>query len=217
MHPRDAVLPADRPRRFKHFYGESTKLRPITRTMSRQRSGPSMLADAELPYDEGVYRKGGHVSTMASPVSGTPIKFMGKIFVDNTDLLTMLQDVFSVTEILPIAQANLDKWASLLIATGSALNPSKCYWYMISHKCRNKEWEYDNNTRHKLTILLPGGDRTEIVQLLVMEGKKMLGVWSSPMGSDTKHLQEVVFGKTSNWVRRLKNVHLPVHLAWKAY
>ncbi len=82
-----------------------------------------------------VYRKGGHVSTMASPVSGKPIEFMGKIFVDDTDLLTMLQDVFSVAEILPIAQANLDKWASLLIATGSVLNPSKCYWYMISHKC----------------------------------------------------------------------------------
>ncbi len=154
---------------------------------------------------------------MASPVSRTPIEFMGEIFVDDTDLLTMLQDVFSVTEILPIAQANLDKWASLLIATGSALNPSKCYWYMISYKCQNGEWEYDNNTQHKLMILLPGGDRTEIVQLLVMEGKKMLGVWSSPTGLDTKHLQEVVFGKTSNWVGRLKNAHLPVHLAWKAY
>jgi hypothetical protein len=164
-----------------------------------------------------VYRKGEHVSTMALPVSGTPIKFMGEIFVDNTDLLTMLQDVFSVTEILPIAQANLDKWASLLIATGGALNPSKCYWYMISYKCRNGEWEYNNNTRHKLTILLPGGDRTEIAQLLVTEGKKMLVVWSSPTGLDTKHLQEMVFGKTSNWVGRLKNAHLPVHLAWKAY
>jgi hypothetical protein len=123
-----------------------------------------------------VYRKGGHISMITSPVSGTPIEFMGKIFVDDTDLLTMLQDTFSVTEILPIAQDNLDKWASLLIATGGALNSCKCYWYMISYKCRNGLWEYHNNTKHKLTILLPGDDRTEIAQLLVMEGKKMLGV-----------------------------------------
>jgi hypothetical protein len=129
-----------------------------------------------------VYRKGGHISMITSPVSGTPIEFMGKIFVDDTDLLTMLQDTFSVTEILPIAQANLDKWASLLIATGGALNSSKCYWYMISYKCRNGLWGYHNNMKHKLTILLPGGDCTEIAQLLVMEGKKMLGVWSSPTG-----------------------------------
>jgi hypothetical protein len=164
-----------------------------------------------------VYRKGGHISMITSPVSGTPIEFMGKIFVDDTDLLTMLQDTFSVTEILPMAQDNLDKWASLLIATGGALNPSKCYWYMISSKCCNGLWEYHNNTQHKLAILLPGGDCTEIAQLLVTEGKKMLGVWSSPTGSDTKHLQEVVLGKMSKWVGRLKNAHLPVHLAWKAY
>jgi hypothetical protein len=50
-----------------------------------------------------------------------------------------------------------------------------------------------------------------------MEGRKMLGVWSSPTGLDTKHLQEVVLGKTSKWVGRLKNVHLSTHPAWKAY
>jgi hypothetical protein len=38
-----------------------------------------------------------------------------------------------------------------------------------------------------------------------------------PNGSDKKHLQEVVIGKTSKWVIRLKNSHLPLHLAWKAY
>jgi hypothetical protein len=45
----------------------------------------------------------------------------------------------------------------------------------------------------------------------------MLGVWSSPTGSNTTHLQEVVLGKTSKWVGRLKNAHLPTYLAWKAY
>jgi hypothetical protein len=70
-----------------------------------------------------MYRKGGHVSTITSPISGTPIEFMGEIFVDDTNLLTMLQDTFSVPEILHAAQANLDKWTNLLIATGGALNP----------------------------------------------------------------------------------------------
>ncbi len=56
-----------------------------------------------------------------------------------------------------------------------------------------------------------------IEQLPVMEEKKMLGVWLSPTGSDTKHLQEVVLGKTLKWVGRLKNAHLPTYPAWKAY
>jgi hypothetical protein len=65
---------------------------------------------------------------------------------------------------------------------------------MISYKYQNGEWKYDDDMQHKLTILLPGGEYTEIVQLLVTKGKKMPGVWSSPTGLDTKHLQEVVLG-----------------------
>jgi hypothetical protein len=45
----------------------------------------------------------------------------------------------------------------------------------------------------------------------------MLGVWSSPDGNDTTHLQEVVVKKAEKWVQRLKNVHLLTHLAWKTY
>ncbi len=45
----------------------------------------------------------------------------------------------------------------------------------------------------------------------------MLGVWSNPIGSDKKHLQEVVVGKMKQWAARIKNAHLPIHLVWKAY
>ncbi len=74
-----------------------------------------------------VYKKGGHVSTLVSLISGTLIDFTGEIFADDTDLLTMRQDIHDATKVLSIAQANLDKWAHLLIATGGALDPSKCY------------------------------------------------------------------------------------------
>ncbi len=160
-----------------------------------------------------VYRKRGHVLTLVSLISKTPSKFLREIFVDDTDLLTILQDTFKATKVLAIAQANIDKWDHLLIAKGGALNPEKCYWYMVSHICRNSEWEYKNNMQHELTILLPGGSCKAIPQLPVTEGRKILGVWSSPTGLDTKHLQEVVLGKTLKWVGKLKNVHLPTHLA----
>jgi hypothetical protein len=31
------------------------------------------------------------------------------------------------------------------------------------------------------------------------------------------HLHQVVVGKVEKWVRKLKNVHLPIRLAWKPY
>jgi hypothetical protein len=45
----------------------------------------------------------------------------------------------------------------------------------------------------------------------------MFRVWSSPNGSDETHLSQVVISKFSKWVNKLKNAHLPVCLAWKAY
>ena len=45
----------------------------------------------------------------------------------------------------------------------------------------------------------------------------MLGVWPSPDGSDAKHLQEVVVGKTRTCMNSLRNANLPTNLARKAY
>jgi hypothetical protein len=163
------------------------------------------------------YRRENHVSTLVLPITGDVIEFMGEIYVDDTDLLTILQDVFDSDEVLQTAQKNLDKWAELLIATGGALNPDKCYWYMVSYVCQDGVWFYDNTNSFELTIILPDGTRRAITQLWVTDSRKMLGVWSAPSGSDKKHLEEVVVGKTTKWVGRLKNSHLPVHLAWKAY
>jgi hypothetical protein len=50
-----------------------------------------------------VYRKGGHVLTLVTPISRMLIKFLGEIFAGNTDLLTMLQDTFKATKVLATA------------------------------------------------------------------------------------------------------------------
>ena len=106
----------------------------------------------------------------------------------------------------------------LLNTTGGALNPTKYYWYGISYKYHDKQWVYDTDPPdNSLTIPLLDGSRAEIAVLSVMEARKMLGVWSSPDGSDNMHLNQVVVAKVSNWVNKIKNAHLPVHLAWKAY
>jgi hypothetical protein len=86
-----------------------------------------------------VYRIGDHLSTLVLPISRKTIEFMGEIYVDDTDLLTILPKVFDSGAILLAAQKNLDKWAELLIATGGALNPDKCCWYMVSYVCHKGE------------------------------------------------------------------------------
>ncbi len=158
------------------------------------------------------------MSTTESPISGEVIKFMGEIYVDDTDLLTLPLEEYNVGAVMKQAQTNLGKWSQLLNATGGALNLDKCYWYLISYICNKGIWEYDKDgSSHILSIPLPDGSRQQITQLPVSESKKMLGVWSSPDGLDAKHLQEVVVGKTRTWVSCIRNSNLPTHLVWKSY
>jgi hypothetical protein len=140
-----------------------------------------------------VYRKQGHISTLVSPISSANIEFMGEIYVDNTNLLTILADEYDKNKVFQRAQVNLTKWAHLLNATGGALNPSKCNWYMIAHKYHEGQWVYDNEPHlGNLKIPLPDGTDAEIARLPVMEARKIWGVWSSPDGNNTTHLQKVV-------------------------
>ena len=70
-----------------------------------------------------VYYPGGHMSATVSPISGELVEFMGEIYIDDTDLLTFLLDMYEIRAVLKQAQINLDKWARLLIAMGGSLNP----------------------------------------------------------------------------------------------
>ena len=158
------------------------------------------------------------MSTTEFPISGEIIDFMGKIYVDDRDLLTFPLEEYSVGAVMKRAQTNLGKWSQLLNATGGALNPDKCYWYLISYVCNEGIWEYDKDgSSHILSIPLPDDSRQQITQLPVSELKKMLGVWSSPDSSDAKHLQKVMVGKTRTWVSRIRDSNLPTHLVWKSY
>jgi hypothetical protein len=197
--------------------GGQSEVNPLQGLCQGNRAAPACWIMVSSPMML-VYRKQGHISTLVSPISGTKIGFMGEIYVDNTDLLTILADEYDKNKVLQRAQVNLTKWAHLLNATGGALNPSKCYWYMTSHKYYVGQWVYnDKPPLGNLKIPLPDRTEAEIACLPVMEARKMLGVWSSTDGNDTTHLQEVVVKKAEKWVQQLKNAHLPTHLAWKAY
>jgi hypothetical protein len=141
------------------------------------------------------YKKAGYGSSIVSPMSGIIIEFMGEIYVDDSDLLVFLANKFDHRKLMQVAQKCLDTWAGLLNATGGTLNPDKCYWYLVSYTCVNGDWEYDHLTEFTLTIPLPDGAQAEIQQTSIDEAKKMLGVWSTPSGDDTRHLKECVIAK----------------------
>jgi hypothetical protein len=57
-------------------------------------------------------------------------------------------------------QESINSWGNLLIVTGGVLQPSKCFYSIISFEWTNSEWTYaENNIRgeYGITVPLPGG------------------------------------------------------------
>jgi hypothetical protein len=81
--------------------------------------------------------------------------------VDDTDLLHInLEEDESVATVHESIQASVLNWGNLLIATGGALQPAKCFYLIISFEWTKGEWSYRDNSiigDFRVAVPLPGG------------------------------------------------------------
>ncbi len=121
-----------------------------------------------------------------APISGEVIKFMGKIYINNTDMLVILPDVFDCKTLILEAQQSLDALTHLLNATGGALNPEKCYWYLVDYKYVKGVWTYKHRSNFNLSTCCRMVCKQQSSKLI--QTKPKLGVWSTPSGNNSRHL-----------------------------
>jgi hypothetical protein len=62
-----------------------------------------MLADVKFPHDERIQERRPRLCTDITDQRYTHQIPLGEIFVDDTDLFTMLPDIFNTAELLPTA------------------------------------------------------------------------------------------------------------------
>ncbi len=72
------------------------------------------------------YARQGFGSSILSPLSTILIKFLGEMFVDDTDLIVTQPHFRHAEDVQQELQQLVDAWANLLISTGGSLNPDKC-------------------------------------------------------------------------------------------
>jgi hypothetical protein len=104
----------------------------------------------------------------------------------------------------------------LLNATGGALKPGKCWWYLIDYTCKDREWTYADIVPQELYITNPDSTKSLIKQEEATVSKKTLGIHNSPAGGNGGHLDYIKM-KATTWVNRMTNGLLPSHMAWVAY
>ncbi len=150
-------------------------------------------------------------------ISSAIIDFLGEIYVDDTNLIVTYPDLTTPKAVLEKLHNLVDVWSSSLNSTSGVINPEKSRWILASYEWVKGLWRYCNQPQTEMTIPLPDIIRAHISHGDVSTAEKLLGVWSTIDGNDSKHIEENVTGKTQRWINKMRNAHLPAHLGWVAY
>lgn len=133
------------------------------------------------------HEKKGHGAKFICPVTKLERHLSAILYVDDTDILHIdLTKDERVDEVHKRIQASINSWGNLLIATGGALQPAKCFYSIISFEWLNGVWRYASNeskTGLGVSVPLPGGGSAGIRHKLVQHAKKTLGAITSPDGN----------------------------------
>jgi len=97
---------------------------------------------------------------MVDPIMQESIHSMGTLFVDDTNLYTWKDGLLNTGELWLQTQLELTQWNTLLNATGGALKPEKCIWYMLDCTCKDGEWSYAEMTPRELFVTNPDGTKS---------------------------------------------------------
>jgi hypothetical protein len=107
----------------------------------------------------------GHGIHLCCPITDKATHLAGTLFVDNTDLehldMTKAETTHKAYRAL---QDSIINWGKLLLATGGALKPAKCFFHVISFAWKQDgTWKYEANENDSmLSIEVPLVDGTLI-------------------------------------------------------
>ena len=154
------------------------------------------------------HKRKGHGAHFIAPILDITGHIVEGLFVDDTDLVDVdMQAVKTILEARSQLQELVLNWGHLLIATGGALKPGKCSYYLISFKWKaDGTWIYENNiVQPDLAIRVPlaDGSLAEIEHLPVSSAVKTLESMTCPTGSSALALGQMQ-QQGQEWVDQVK-------------
>jgi hypothetical protein len=161
--------------------------------------------------------KKGHGAKFICPVTKLEKHLSAILYVDDTDILHIdLTKNERVDKVHKRIQESVNSWGNLLIATGGALQPAKCFYSIISFKWDNGAWRYTSNKTNAefgVSLPLPSGGSAGIGHKLVSHAKKMLGTITSPNGNSHAAIR-MIQDKAQQWVNNVWNGKLHCRNVW---
>ncbi len=131
--------------------------------------------------------------------------------MDDTDLLHIgLTKTETVDEVHKAIQASVNRWGNCLVATGRALQPSKCFYSIISFEWINGAWSFASNKDNGefgVTVPLPARGKAGIGHRAVSNAEKTLGTMTS-LDGDSWAVIVMIQEKAQQRVNNVQNKHL---------
>jgi hypothetical protein len=142
----------------------------------------------------------------------------GIIYVDDTDLIHFRMDEDQdVMETFYHMQEAIANWGKLLLATGGALKPSKCFFHLISFKWNEAGvWSYDDNEEneeYRAKVPLADGSFGDIEHLGINTPIKTLGSMMCPTGCNKGSIRYML-EKGNAWKDMISSGHLSRRNVW---
>ena len=149
--------------------------------------GPALWALILTKIIEAM-RRAGHGITFVTALTKNIIAFVGFAFVDNTDLgISADSPSVSGEELIASAQAAMNLWSQLLVATGRALEPAKSFCYLLDYEFHPASCAYRYRSKDDLpgefSLLDHTGASHGINMIEPQITKKTLGVFIAMDGN----------------------------------
>ena len=164
------------------------------------------------------HKKKGHGAHFTCPITKLKSHIAGIIYVDDTDLIHFrMEEDEGKDEAFFNLQEAITNWGKLLLATGGALKPVKCFFHLISFAWKEDgTWTYENNEdneEYQAAVPLTDGSFGEIQHLGIHEHIKTLGSMTCPSGS-SKGALEYMKTKGIAWKDMIKGGKLSRRNVW---
>jgi hypothetical protein len=164
------------------------------------------------------HKKRGHAATFVCPMTAAVTKLASILYVDDNDLvhidMTAKDSAFTTYQ---KTYESIKSWGQLLIASGGAYKPPKCFYHLISFAFKtNGQWYYEANhlnEEYNMVVPMPDGKEWPIEHLPVDTPKETLGVWSCPTGNPSGAITAMT-SKAQEWVDKAKEGHLKRRDVW---
>ena len=166
------------------------------------------------------HREKGHQATFRCPITRREGTLSAILFVDDTDILHLNMTRLEILEETHEAlQSSVTSWGEKLIATGGALKPSKCFYYLVDFEWledgswRYRELEEEELVQYQIRVPLADGQSQQIEYLKPDDARKTLGCMTCPAGDNTKALERMRT-QAQGWIDDITNGKLQRRQVW---